>query len=168
MKSVYFFLVFLLLAGCGFHLRQPIAAHEDLPAIQITSQLKNPQQPLIVRKYLTQLGFTVLDSNAPITINLLAMNVETRIYSYNSLAKAGEYKLIQTLNYQVFDAHQKALSPIIEIYQDRIYPVDQKNLSGNHQEETLIREELQTGALAQLAEQLNQTLKYIAQPQQAS
>ncbi len=165
-----FFLIFSLffLAGCGFHLRQPISAHMDLPTIQITSQLKNPQQLVIVQKYLTQAGFTLTDTQAPITVNLLVMQLETRPYSYNALAKVAEYQLIQTLNYQLFDDHQKPLSPVIKIYIDRIYSVDQQNLSGNHQEDTLIQEELKTHALEQLAEQLNQTLKYIAQPQHGS
>ena len=161
-------IIFLLLIGCGFHLRQPITAHENLPAIQIISELKNPPQLVMVRQYLTHTGFRVKETNALITLKLLAMQLDKRTYTYTSLTKAGEYQLIQTLNYQLLDSHDKALSPIIKIYQDRVYPVDLKNLSGNNQEEALIREELQAGALEQLAEQLNQSLKYIAQPANAS
>jgi len=164
------FIIFSLffLSGCGFHLRQPIAVQANLPAIQITSQLKNPQQLLMVKKYLSQTGFSISETNAPILLQLLSMKLETRPYSYTALAKVAEYQLVQTLNYQLFNDHHQPLSPIIEIYADRIYPVDQQNLSGNHQENSLIQEELKNNVLKELAEQLNQTLKYIDQSKQGS
>lgn len=164
-KYVSIFYIFLMTclmtcAGCGFHLRQPISAEVNLPAIQITSQLKDPQQLSIIRQYLLRAGFTLVD-NAATILNLQSMTTETRNYTYTNRAKVAEYQLIRTLNYQLFDANQKPLSPVLHIYKERIYPIDQQNISGNAQEGALIHQELQDAILKQLSEQLNQTVKYI-------
>ncbi len=156
-----FFLV-LCMMGCGFHLRQPMIAYENLPNfLQIESKLKNPQWQHIVRAHLMEAGFRVSDQ-APVTLVLVALTEEERPYTYTALAKVAEYQLTQTLQYQLMDAHQQTMTPIIQIYTDRIYPFDERNISGSQQEKVLIQTELTNALLQQLTEQLNQTLKYLA------
>lgn len=161
MRKIFYSCIFsILLSSCGFHLRQPITANEHLPALQVTSQLKNPQELIVIKQALKQAGFSIGEQSAPVALNIISMNLEKRTYTYTDLTKASEYQLIQTLNYQLLDAHQNPKTPVIQIYLDRIYPVDIKNLSGNNQEEALIQEELHSNAINQLIEQLNQNLKY--------
>ena len=154
--------VWLLLGGCGFHLRggdieQNVSTVyvRTVPQVDIAGQLTHD---------LRGSGVTVLDQfdAKAVTIDLLEQQQERRTVSTTPQAQAAEYRLELSVRYRIVGADDVELVTDRWASASRIFPVDRNNLVGTSQEQQLMRDEIMGDLVAQILRSLAAATKTAA------
>lgn len=143
---------FLMVAGCGFHLRGNIEVPEALKTVYLSSE--NPVSGLTkrVRQSMRASGVTLAENStqSPYTLYLHDERMEKRSISVDSIAAAAEFQLRQFASYEIRDSENRLLIGPLEVISERNFQNDINNVVGKRDEERLIREEMQVHLAAQI------------------
>jgi len=122
----------LLLAGCGFHLRQSVALPPSMQRIHLAMSGGGDLQRNLARA-LRNSGITIEDASGP-GIAELAVPVarfSTQMLSISGGARITEYSVQYTVKFSVADATGTVLLPEQNIQMSREYSYDATNTIGN-------------------------------------
>jgi LPS-assembly lipoprotein len=125
-------LVVLLLAGCGFHLRQSVALPASMQRIHLTVSGGGDLQRMLARS-LRGSGVTVEDASGP---GIAELTIPTAAFSNDILSVSGfsrvtEYAVHYTVRFSVSDGSGSVLIPAQDIRMSREYSYDAGNAIGN-------------------------------------
>jgi LPS-assembly lipoprotein len=139
----------LLLAACGFQLRQA----EPLPALlqEVRVDALNPRGQVAreLARQLEQNGANLQES-APTRLKVQAETFDRQVLAIDERARVSEYELRLVVTYQVEDTAGAVLLPAAQVELSRSFSFDAQAAIGASQEEALIREELTRDAARQI------------------
>jgi len=152
-------MLFVLLVGCGFHLRGQVTIPENLKKLMLTSQISDPiiqQLRVTLQKY----GITVVDAGqkAPsqLTIESLAHNTAFTTTSANTNTK--QYNITYNLVFSLFSEGKPILSHAA-VSSSRVLTVNSNRILGSDDEEITLKQEIQQELVQKLLTRVTATLK---------
>jgi len=148
---------FLLLAGCGFHLRGNIDLPSDLQRMYVEGTSKYSGIGVELRRSLRANGIDVVDtaSAAQVILKVSGSNYRRRLLSVSGASgKTAEYELIYTLSVSLQDKQGKVLQTPQTLRQLRDYTYDRDNVLGKGNEETRFRTEMERDLVRQVLRRL--------------
>lgn len=138
-------LLALFLAGCGFHLREPLQLPPDLAGVQVVA--RDPYSPLAqaLTRSLERAGFEVPERRAEgvAVLRILSERWESQAISVDQFGRGQEYSLRYAAVFSMDDASGEELAPeqIIELSRD--YVSLPGNSTGSESERELLSREMQ-------------------------
>ena len=126
-------LVVMLLAGCGFHLRQSVSLPTSMQRVHLTVSGGGDLQRILARS-LRGSGVTVEDASGP---GIAELVIPTATFSNEMLSVSGfsrviEYAVHYTVRFSVSDGRGSVLIPAQDIRMSREYSYDAGNTIGNN------------------------------------
>lgn len=140
-----FGLLALLLAGCGFHLREPLRLPPDLAGVQVVA--RDPYSPLAqtLTRSLERAGFAVPDraGEGVAVLRIRSERWDSQPISVDQFGRAQEYSLRYAAVFSMDDANGDELAPeqIIELSRD--YVSLPGNNAGSESEREMLAREMQ-------------------------
>jgi len=156
MKNLPTAVLFLLLAGCGWHLRGLGPGGADLPALQI--QGKDPRFVQQLHKALTEQGLSIAATESDWTLVVENVEYKRLIGAVNSAGQAQSFLLILTM--RVIFSKAARVFPAQTVRASRDLQYDQSAVLGKEAEEKTVRIAL----LSEAAQQLLYRYRAISQP----
>ncbi|HET6433708.1 LPS assembly lipoprotein LptE [Dyella sp.] len=125
-------LAVLLLAGCGFHLRQSVALPESMQRMHLTVSDRGDLQRNLARA-LRGSGVTVEDASGPGIAELAVTQAafSTDKLSISGTARVTEYSVQYVVKFHLVDSDGTVLLPEQTIQMAREYSYDATNTIGN-------------------------------------
>jgi LPS-assembly lipoprotein len=152
--------LYLLLSGCGFHLRG-MGAVELAPELRVlrvqVQGARSANDPLLesVRNALReQAGVTVQDGGDVALLELSGEHYETRVASVSTTVKAAEYLVLYDVTFQVTSADGKSRGGPETIRLQRDYSFDPLNVLAKEREEQELHQALRRDAVQQILRRL--------------
>ncbi len=146
----------LLLAACGFHLRESA----QLPAVIQTLRIESvdslsPLPQELGRALLRQGVELVDDETAKVSVlRILADQQSTVPLSYSGAARIQEYQVVHRVEFEVLDADGKIIAARSALERRREYRFDETQALGAAAEDELARKELRREMLQALLRRL--------------
>jgi len=134
-------LCLVLLAGCGFQLRQAAPLPAALSQVQVVQLDPLGLLSRQLERELVQAGARLAESDAA-TLEVVSERFDRRVLAVDSRARVSEYELELRVAFRLSDAAGKELIAREEFVLTRDYAFDELAAIGASQEEALIREEL--------------------------
>ena len=131
----------LILAGCGYHLKQPYQLHPALEKTHLGLSLTSPlYQPLATA--LTNQGIQLVDAESADALLVIGLNqLQKEIQSIGVNNRVQEYRLDYQLDFKVFIEDELVLSSKrLQLSKDYAFDIGQ--ITGTQSEERLLREQL--------------------------
>ena len=138
-------LLALLLAGCGFHLREPLQLPPDLAGVQVVA--RDPYSPLAqqLTRSLERSGFEVprQPGEGIAVLRILSERWDSQAISVDEFGRAQEYSLRYAAVFSMDDARGEELASeqIIELSRD--YVSLPGNSAGSESEREMLAREMQ-------------------------
>lgn len=151
------FLLALLLAGCGFHLRGAIDLPADLQPMHLQGISKYSAFGLELKRTLEGNGVEIVDNVAAARVVLKLTNVryDRRLLTVSAQSgKVTEYELHYSAEVSLHDRKGTVLLAPQRLQQIRDYTYDQNNILGKGNEEALIRKDMQRALVRQILNRL--------------
>ena len=145
--------VMLALAGCGFALRGSVDLPQELRTLEVASVDDNGELLQQVRRALRNSGVTLVESGSVYRLGLGREVSGERMVSVNSNARAGEYEVEMSLQFQLTQGGTAVLGPDT-LSLTRVYLTDPENAVAKEEEADLIRAELRRELAQQLLRRL--------------
>lgn len=163
-RQTHYFLLLtltLLLGGCGFHLRGYAPIPEPYQRIAIESKTPFGRYEQLLKRSLHDSGAHVLESNAnyDLKLKIIDNKLQRTILAVGSDARVQEFRLTQTLLFQILDAQEQPLSDPIRLTETETYVFERDLLLGKEEEEALIREEIRKDLVAKMMYRLQGLLR---------
>jgi LPS-assembly lipoprotein len=157
-RTTALLLLGLVVSGCGFHLRgsgESAALPASLQTLELSSADPGNGVMRSLRTRLRSNGVTVATTSQPATpeLNLGAEQVQERIISLNSSARAGEYSLTLQVSFQLIEGGSVILGPET-VTEEQIYLADPDNAIAKSEEAELILGEMRNALADQIIRQL--------------
>ena len=146
-------LVFSLIS-CGFHLRGSHRDHSPLPPIKFTYSLPLEWQRNL-EDFLTSTGVRVSEEGQ-YHVSVSELKESRRVASLNSRAKAAEYEVYFSFDYQIFDNAGRALVKSNTIQASRTYQFIESQVVGKEQEEQILKSQIQKLLFQKLVRHIRQ------------
>lgn len=161
-KIVPFVLLTVLLAACGFHLREAVELPEGMNQVYTTGFLPDSPFPNYLSKGLDLSGGAVVAKREKAGLILHALNEQflRQEVSLSQAGKANQYKLTYILSYELQDPAGKLIQPPRTLTIEREYFNPQVNIIGKTEEEGLIRKEMYDEAVYSLFRSVEVTLRH--------
>lgn len=159
--------VFLLLAGCGWHVRGHGIEERQFAFHSIYIQAPSQSDFVVaLRRELKRFGITVLDQpgKQDLTLHISYEHQRKEITALNASGQVIEYMLHYRVSLRVYDRHLNDWVPASEIWLQRILPYDNSLVLAKAQEEAMLYRDMETDA----AEQVIRRLAYARPPAAAS
>ncbi len=138
-------LLALLLAGCGFHLREPLQLPPDLAGVQVVA--RDPYSPLAqaLTRSLERAGFEVRQrrTEGVAVLRILSERWESQAISVDQFGRGQEYSLRYAAVFSMDDASGEELAPEQIIELSREYLSLPGNSTGSESERELLSREMQ-------------------------
>ena len=149
-KNLYLVLLIGLLSSCGYHLTGAIKLPEGVNSIYLDGA--SPELKTRFKKSFGTDEGKVTDNieNAGIIIRIYNEVSQRRILSLSAGGAANSFELDYDFNYDVFDAHNKALSQNQLVSIKREYFNNQQTVIAKDNEELVIRSEMYRQAVGSL------------------
>jgi LPS-assembly lipoprotein len=136
--------IIVLIAGCGFQLRGNANLSEHLNVMFIQGISTKSGLGLEIKRTLQNNGVTVLseyDKTASV-FTLVENEIDRRVLSVGSDAKASEYQLYQEVSFKVVDKQGELLSDVQTVKAQRDYRFNQDQVLGSENEQEFLTENL--------------------------
>lgn len=160
----------LLVAGCGFALRS-WEMDDSVGSVFIAGASAQSDIGSDLRAAFTQAGVETAERStaADLVVTLLDQRRERRSVSVTGQARAAEYELSRSVQYQVERSGADGAEILIEprwIRVERVFRVDRNNIVGSNEEQSLVERELKNDMIQQVIRSINLVLtQSAAQPQ---
>lgn len=125
-------------SACGWQLRGQVDIPAALRILDVNVSTVDLDSKNAIKQSLLSNGVTI-SQDGQYTLNIIKETSGKRTLAVTSNAKASEYELIQTLEFQLLNAEQQAVSEILTVttYQTLLYDADAE--IGKAQEEQNLR-----------------------------
>lgn len=143
----------LSLTACGFHLRGQMDIPSQLQYLDLDTEQLTPEWRKNLRLEFQKASVT-LQPSSNLKLTLATPKEIRRVASYNERAKASEYELSMSMQYELYDKERKITISKSSVKASRIYQYDETNVAGKSVEEDLIKTELRAELIRQLLRQL--------------
>lgn len=146
----------LTLAACGFTLRGSADLPPQLQTLLLESNNGNSDIIREMRRALGASGVSVLDTPPDEGVYRLGLGqeqVQERVLSVNSNARAGEYELSMSVAFQLRN-NSEFIIPQETLVIDRVYLADPENAVAKSEEAELIRTEMRRELVNQVLRRL--------------
>lgn len=143
----------MLLAGCGFQLRQAAPLPLAVKRIQVEQVDPLGQLSRQIERELVQAGAELVASDAA-KLHILSERFDRRVLAVDERARVSEYELELRISFRLDDASGKELLGKEEFALTRDYAFDELAAIGASQEESLIREELTRDAARRVLQRI--------------
>ncbi len=145
----------LATAACGFHLRT-LNIGTTITSAYVQSNPRNPlERPL--EQSLRQVGVKQAESaeQAEVVVQLLDSREERRNAAVSGEARVTEYEVSRGVLYRITDGNGHELVPAQWVERQRVYRVDQNNIVGSSEEQSLLEREMQQDLVQQILRTLD-------------
>ena len=131
-------LIITITSACGWQLRGQVDIPAALRILDVNVSTVDLDSKNAIKQSLLSNGVTI-SQDGQYTLNIIKETSGKRTLAVTSNAKASEYELIQTLEFQLLNAEQQAVSEILTVttYQTLLYDADAE--IGKAQEEQNLR-----------------------------
>ena len=131
-------LMITITSACGWQLRGQVDIPAALRILDVNVSTVDLDSKNAIKQSLLSNGVTI-SQDGQYTLNIIKETSGKRTLAVTSNAKASEYELIQTLEFQLLNAEQQAVSEILTVttYQTLLYDADAE--IGKAQEEQNLR-----------------------------
>jgi len=154
-------ILYLLLSGCGFHLRG--AGEYRLPpalatlrvVVEGSSQQYDPLRVAMTNALRDQAGVDVVDATDVPTLVLFAQRSDSQLLSVISTGMANEYLLNYEVSFRVADKNGKVLSKPQTVRVQRNQAFDRLNVLATERERREFQREMQRDAVQQILRRLS-------------
>lgn len=138
LKLLIIALVISVTSACGWHLRGQVELPAALRILDVNVSAVDFASQNAIKQSLLSNGVT-LSGDAEYQLKIIKEKAEKRTLAVTTNAKASEYELIQTLQFQLFNADQQAISRVLTVttYQTLLYDANAE--IGKAQEEQNLR-----------------------------
>ncbi len=142
-KKLVVLLTLLALAGCGFTLRGSANIPPELQNLVLVSANQNSDIMQDLRRALQANNVTILDTASVGSYQLLIgeADIQERILSVNSNARAGEFELSISVPYQLRSSNTVALEPEV-LTIEKVYLADPNSAVAKAEERELMETEI--------------------------
>lgn len=137
-------LAVLILAGCGFHLRQSIALPAELAAIRV--EVVDTYSPLQrnLEQALRRSGATLVEGkDASAVLRVFVQRMDRLPLSVGDTGRVQEYLMRYTVEFELVDAQGKAVLQRQSVELERDYTFDTLQALGTPGEEEVVKSELE-------------------------
>ena len=137
-------LAVLILAGCGFHLRQSIALPAELAAIRV--EVVDTYSPLQrnLEQVLRRSGATLVEGkDASAVLRVFVQRMDRLPLSVGDTGRVQEYLMRYTVEFELVDAQGKAVLQRQGVELERDYTFDTLQALGTPGEEEVVKSELE-------------------------
>ncbi|OUR64212.1 hypothetical protein A9Q79_07160 [Methylophaga sp. 42_25_T18] len=136
--------MFVVLVGCGFHLRGAANLPDSLKTIYVQGVDLKRDLGRELKMALTRNGVDVVSDyqNGAAVLTILENKMERRVLSVGGDAKVSEYELFGTLKFSITDDQGQALTEPQQVQAIRDYQFDQDQVLGKDEEESVLREKV--------------------------
>lgn len=154
------FLLFALLGGCGFHLRQEIALPESLKVMRVN--VADPYSPL--QRNLEQ-ALQRAGTRAPVgdetgaLLNVSRNRMRREPLSVGSTGRVQEYSMRYEVVFTLSDADKREVLPRQHIELERAYRFDTAQAQGTPGEEEVVRAELEREMVQAILRRIDAALR---------
>ena len=143
----------LLLAGCGFQLRQ--APHFAFESIYIGAAANSSVANELKRNIVSGGGIAVVDAeSAQVVLDVLADQREKVVVGLNATGQVREFQLRTRLRFKLRTPQGKELIPATELLQQRDISYNESAALAKEAEEALLYRDMQTDIVQQLMRRL--------------
>lgn len=152
-----FFIVTLMIAGCGFHLRKPQPLAPELVNVILLPDATYTPLTREITNQLALAGTTVVDSGAPLVpiLTILVDSYSNITLSVGSDGQAREKLLIYTLSFQLTGPAGNVILPPHQIRQNHVVKYDPNFVLAKGYEEDKMIHDMRVDAVRQLVTQLS-------------
>jgi LPS-assembly lipoprotein len=163
--SLIVLMLSLLLAACGFHLRDSFA----LPFQKLYVKSPNDYAPFITElKYAFQTNhvqITESPEQAQLTLQIVSETTDKQILSLNGAGRVIEYRLQYRISLRAYDQKQQDWIAPQEILLRRDFPYDDTQIIAKQQEEAMLYLNMRGDAVEQVIRRLNHAHPPLDTPQ---
>ena len=144
LSKVVLSFMFVVLVGCGFHLRGTANIPDSLKTIYVQGVDLKRGLGRELKMALTRNGVDVVNDyqNGAAVLTILENKIERRVLSVGGDAKVSEYELFGTLKFSITDDQGQALTEPQQVQAIRDYQFDQDQVLGKDEEENVLREQV--------------------------
>jgi LPS-assembly lipoprotein len=159
LPSLFLSFLFVLLVGCGFHLRGAVDLPDSLQRVYLQGVDIYRGVGRELKLNLVSNGVDVVNEYQEKTavLTILENKIERRVLSVGGDAKVSEYELFGTLSFGLTDADGETLIERHEVQAIRDYQFNQDQVLGMDEEESVLREQI----YQQLAQSILQRLSVL-------
>jgi LPS-assembly lipoprotein len=144
MRTLLVALSLVLLSGCGFQLRQPIALPATLASMRV--ETVDPYSPLQrnLEQALRQAGTRLAEGPGDSAVlRVFQQHIDRLPLSVGDTGRVQEYLLRYTVEFELVDAAGAEVLPRQKVELDRDYTFDTQQALGTPGEEELVKTELE-------------------------
>lgn len=141
LKVTFLTAVLLFLTACGWHLRGQVDLPASLRILDVNLSAVDYTSQNAIKQSLLSNGVTI-NKDANYQLKVLKETQSKRTLAVTSNAKASEYELIQTLEFQLFNQQQQAVTEILVVTTFKTLLYDANAEIGKAQEEHNLRLEM--------------------------
>lgn len=144
LSKVVLSFMFVVLAGCGFHLRGAADIPDSLKTIYVQGVDLNSGLGRELKLGLTRNGVNVVSNyqNDAAVLTILENKIERRVLSVGADAKVSEYELFGTVKFTVANSQGEALTEPQQVQAVRDLQFDQDQVLGKVEEGQVLREQI--------------------------
>ena len=141
LKITFLASLMILLSACGWHLRGQVNLPVSLRILDLNVSAVDFVSQNAIKQSLLSNSVTISE-DAQYQLKVIKEIADKRTLAVTSNAKASEYELIQTLEFQVLDSNKEIISETLSVttYQTLLYDADAE--IGKAQEEQNLRLEM--------------------------
>ena len=170
MKIGYFYkliiisLLSLVLASCGFHLRNKNDLPPQLSQLYIKSDHPYAQFESKLKQTLQSLGITLVgeQAEATYTLNILSTNFSYNIPSISTSNQAQSYSYSYSVSFNIIDKNNKVIVPAQAVSAGGNLILQPNEVLGSNSQTTVLEDQLQTKCVDSLYEILtSQKIRYL-------
>jgi LPS-assembly lipoprotein len=154
LRFVSIIIGFILLGGCGFHLRGMSPSNATtLTSIHLNSAEAYDDLTRELRAMLIHDHIQIVD-NAPLTLTIIENKFEKRRLTITRTSRVDEYQLNGKLVFTVTNTHGIAILPEQSIFAERVFLFDRDKIIGKEYEEETLTKEMRHDMINQLLTRL--------------
>ncbi|GGX46059.1 LPS-assembly lipoprotein LptE [Undibacterium squillarum] len=145
----------MLLAACGFHLREPVAL--PFSSIYIGLPVTSPLAAELKRQIRSTSPAQISDTrqSAQVVLEVLSEKRDKQILSLNSQGRVREYKLIYDFSFRVRTPDGKELMDTVNIQLSRTLTFNEAQVRAKEAEEALLFRDMQNDLVQQVLRRLS-------------
>ena len=148
--------IFLLLSGCGFHLRGAVDLPPWLNDVAILTESGNHDLDPLLRERLQAYNIDInpIPTSAKFRLIIQSAVFQQQITSVSSSTTPRQYQLIYTVLFKLQDASGKELIPLSTVTVTRQITVNSDRILGSDEEEAITKGEMRRDAIMQILNRL--------------
>jgi LPS-assembly lipoprotein len=150
------FMLFLPLAGCGFHLRGPVELAPPLKRLYLETQDPYGELARNIKQYLKLSGVTLTENpkDASVVLDIMSETTGQQLLSVGGTQQTRQYNLTLTIAYQLTAPNGKVIVPMQNITESQTLTVQASQILGGSNESNNLYHQMRRAIVYDLMNQL--------------